>query len=570
MGLEPAEVFRPLGTHAIGVLDRWLDKSGRRLLLDKWLAGGSGAAVALIYVNEPGAGVPVRKAVLKLCPPGENTEGEFLNSKEAWNGAPPDFRSHLAKPLWEPIEVPTDGTPGDSSWLMFQSLAGGSSTKITQFSQLPWKRRALAYPLVARALLDDWGQAHTVFHEVSVRAFVKGLLHRRLDSGEPLREWAAHNSSLVEEPAVELVLPDEALPMVNPFLLTMPGSLGDRKLRCVFTGKAHGDLNLGNVLVPTSDALNDFVLIDLARYSAEAPLARDPVQFLLCIIASRLADPQCDAGERAALLRVLAHPESSAGDMVLPELWDVISSYRKIIPVWVQEGSLPDEWAENQSLSLVACALMFCGRKGVSDEDRMWFLRLAAHAATHHVEEEANVEDWRDGRPTGVARTLGSEESDARPDRNDNVVYPDFERRPEARQAAPPSHSGAEAMRLIERLTVDAGRLSAEVAGLPLLSSGKDLHIRATTARYLVATVVKVAHDLVALRLDQDLTDYREQIAYIEALEDLRKQVDGTRKQVFALGTPGGESADVPGVRLTAERLRQLAADLCAAVHCLG
>ncbi|MFE9444231.1 hypothetical protein ACFYO2_35790 [Streptomyces sp. NPDC006602] len=566
MGLEPLDAFQDMGDEAIRALDLWLNQTRRTVYLERWLSGGSGAKVALVYIEEKGAD---RKAVLKLCPAGDKTQDEYGKTKSAWQDALPGFRRHLLEPLWDPIAVPVDDTRAGNPWFMFQRLAGGSTKNVTDFSQLSWDKRASAYKLVTRALLQKWGEADKK-RGVTVQAFIKELLQDRLDDGEPLREWA-RDSSRFEESAEHLLLPDETEHLVNPFLLTKETRWGERVLRRAFFGRAHGDLNLGNVLVPTGVGRQSFVLIDLARYSEAAPLARDPIQFLLCIVADRLAEPGCGSVERTALLRVLSDSESSPGTLIHPELWKVISAYRQFVPHWA--ASLLDEWADNRILSLVACALMFCGREGASEENRIWFLRLAAHAATHYVEEREGegVKDPMEDPQAESAPAVITEAPDADLGVEGVVVHVDFERRHEAQHEAqlsvPLAGAAAQAAELVERLYTDVEDLHTEVMGFGASSHGRDLHIQATVARYLMDTVIEATHELVALQLQNSSTDYRRMIGYTEALGDLKRQVEATRQQVHPLGVPGRETADLLRVRLTVEKLRQVTSDLHGAVN---
>ncbi|MGN9820279.1 hypothetical protein ACTMUQ_33690 [Streptomyces sp. SD11] len=569
MGLHPMEVFvEKLGQEASEVLDDWLEQSLRTVRFQKWLSGGSGAKIALVHSEEKneakGGG---RNAVLKLCPADDLTRNEFQRTKAAWQDASPMFRSHLLKPLWEPIAVPGDGMRAGNPWFMFQRLAGGSTRTIVKFSELPWSARASAYRVVTRELLQTWGRTDTK-HDITVQEFLAEMLRDRLRSGDPLRTWAAAlDTRLFERPEECVALPDESGGLVNPFLLAKENRWGRSVLRRAFMGKAHGDLNLDNVLVPTSGGGHRrFMLIDLARYSEAAPLARDPAQFLLCVVASRLAEPDCDSVERTALLRVLTDPDSRPGSMVPAQVWKVVSAYRQVVPEWAE--SQLDEWAENRCLSLVACALMFCGRKGVPDQDRMWFLRLAAHAATYYfteLEEEAVKEPVKDTQAES-APTVIAETTEAGPGSEANVVHVDFERRHEARRTRPSAGAAAEAAYLVDRLNADADDLWAEVTSLDLSAHGQDLDIQATMSRCLMDGLTEATHELDALRVQDSTTGQRGLIGYTETLGALKRQVEVTQQQIRLLGDTGSGTTEPLRVRLAVETLRQVTSDLRAAV----
>src|SRR5262249_51588114 len=52
----------------------------------------------------------------------------------------------------------------------------------------------------------------------------------------------------------------------------------------------------------------------------------------------------------------------------------------------LSERGLVDQWNEQGCLSMMACALMFLGRRGIELADRWWFFRLAAYAAQAYVD----------------------------------------------------------------------------------------------------------------------------------------------------------------------------------------
>ncbi|MGW0572198.1 hypothetical protein [Streptomyces tauricus] len=565
-GLEPFAAFeKELGREASEALHVWLKQELRTVRLQRWLEGGSGAKVALVHSEEKDDS---RNAVLKLCPAGDKTENEYQKTKAAWQNALPGFRSHLLEPLWGPVAVPGDGSRPGNPWFMFQRLAGGSTRKIVNFSQLPWIEWASAYRAVTRALLETWGSVETK-HDITVQDFMTEMLQDRLYSGEPLRVWAeARDTGLLERPEERLSLPDESDPLINPFLFARKNRLGRSVLSQAFMGKAHGDLNLGNVLVPRSTGgYGTFILIDLARYSDSAPLARDPTQLLLYVVRSRLAKPDCVALERTALLRVLTDPDSDPGTMIPFEMKELISEYWQLMPVWAE--SKVDEWDENRCLSLVACALMFCGREGVSEADRVWFLRLAAHAATYYVTEfkGEGVKNPVESTRAKSAPTVIAETTEARPQSGGNVAYVDFVGRREVRGTAPSAGAAAQAADLAERLIACVDDLRTEVASLSLSLRGQDLRIKATMARYLVDTLSGTAREVDALRLQDGDTDYRGLIGYTEALGALRRQVEATQRQIHLLGAPEGASTDPGRAYRAVEKLRHVTGALRVAVN---
>src|SRR4029453_15259031 len=129
---------------------------------------------------------------------------------------------------------------------------------------------------VVRAVLNDWA-GHPDLEPMGNAEYLRLLLLQKgLDGGGPLHviaERLEHDWLLIG--------PDQKVEP-NPFLLlrdterTFPALLG----------RAHGDLNTGNILAPVNSLTADspFRLIDLAKYGARAPLARDPSGLLLYIV----------------------------------------------------------------------------------------------------------------------------------------------------------------------------------------------------------------------------------------------------------------------------------------------
>ena len=76
-GLEDPKRFEPLGEQAVSALNAWLKQYRRNMRLGDWIIrGGSGGKVALVYLDDCDGPQEGRRLVLKLCPPGDDTEYE--------------------------------------------------------------------------------------------------------------------------------------------------------------------------------------------------------------------------------------------------------------------------------------------------------------------------------------------------------------------------------------------------------------------------------------------------------------------------------------------------------------
>jgi hypothetical protein len=376
-GLNDRESFEPLARKAAATLDAWLRQERYSMRLDHWLdGGGRDGKVAVVYLEECDGHRESRRLVLKLCPPGEDTEYEPGNNRMAWGDAPQRFSRHLLEPVGV-IQV------ADTSWwLILQRLAAGRVRDIGTLAQVPEPRLAATYAAIVKPLLSDWAQwAHVPSMQVS--DFLSRQLDKRLGPKGRVRAWASFRLELLEDPVPWIEIADEKLP--NPFALVTGSSFGDIELQNVYVGRAHGDLHPGNILMPVAPNVraSQFVLVDLARYRKEAPLARDPAQLLLCLVAQHYL--ASSPAQRGALISLLARPDVSVGALVPPTASALVRYFWQLSRPLSERG-LVDQWTEQGCLSVLACALMFLGRRGIKSADRWWFFLLAAHAAQAYIE----------------------------------------------------------------------------------------------------------------------------------------------------------------------------------------
>ena len=306
-GLTQHEQFKTLGEHAVSALDAWLRQKRRNMRLDDWIiAGDSGGKVALVYLEACDGNSDSWRLVLKLCPPGDNTEYEPANSTKAWRTAN-GFEPHLLEPF---DDLPVFDT---GWWLMFQRVAQGGMRGVGPLSRVPDSQIAAAYTAVVRPLLKEWaGWSHQPSMQVS--EFLTRQLGPRIEPDGGVHTWARYQPKLLEDPAPVIEIAGDLLP--NPFALVRLPSPGTLRLQQVFVGKAHGDLHPGNILLPLDPQLRArrFVLVDLARYRDNAPLAQDPAQLLLCLVGQRFLSGT--SPQREALNVVLAGPNESGGTLV--------------------------------------------------------------------------------------------------------------------------------------------------------------------------------------------------------------------------------------------------------------
>jgi hypothetical protein len=398
--LDP-ELVRALGA-AAPALREWGALKQIRYRHHRWFVNGKTTAlVGVVYEEDLQEGAT--KVILKLDRvAGERLDAaEYVRQRAAVRDSPAFAERHLAR-LAEPghdlVRV------GQGWWIVFQTIAGGSVDDLDVLTK--WLASARSgRPVgtgtnprrtvtcdedtfarlcghIVHCVLEGW-QGRPGLDAMSVPSFLARHLGGRHRLDGLLRDAATMLT------ARTLRFPDEPGPLPNPLALLLVPEMTARIEVRALVGKAHGDLHTENVLIPARSSVDRsaFRLIDLAKYDERAPLSRDPAHFLLYIIARALEDlkrPQADA-----LIRVLVDPDSGY-DRVLPGwLRALISAIRDAGERWAHPTGLISEWRAQFQMSLLGCALIFYDRPSTRDEDRLWFLRLAAHAAAAVLGQDA-------------------------------------------------------------------------------------------------------------------------------------------------------------------------------------
>ncbi|WP_204015009.1 helix-turn-helix domain-containing protein, partial [Virgisporangium aurantiacum] len=173
---------------------------------------------------------------------------------------------------------------------------------------------------------------------------------------------------------------DPGPPLPNPALMAR-GRTGSQITFHATFGAACGDLYPGNVLLPTGSdprRFERFRLIDLAAYTPDAPLTRDPVDLILALATDALGSSS-SAG-RDALLEAVLRPDQAVA--APPSAAAIGAIYRAGLEIFKANG-VGDDWRSQYLLSVLARAL----RRG-----GWWFFRLAAHAGRMFLEHHQSYE----------------------------------------------------------------------------------------------------------------------------------------------------------------------------------
>ncbi|WP_234583000.1 hypothetical protein [Micromonospora sp. MH99] len=275
---------------------------------------------------------------------------------------------------------------GDGRYLMFQDIAHGAE-QVVPLAKVGDDQLRDAY----RALLDgvwDWHPKGRRVTRTSAGRFVRREL---VDADAETEVYAAVtalglgdlDTDWLHDPASSEVLP-------NPLRFAAAGSLFHDGQLDQLCGASHGDLHGRNALFPCSRTghvqVKKFCLVDLDRFAIDAPLTRDLGTLLLDFVL-----PEVAAAPRTvpadALLALLIDPTGTASDRLSKRTVKVIKASYAAGQAVAEKGNWAAIWRAQYLLTLVSQALICCTYENAGHEGRIWYLRLAAHAALAYQRE---------------------------------------------------------------------------------------------------------------------------------------------------------------------------------------
>ncbi|GAB2920026.1 hypothetical protein [Streptomyces heilongjiangensis] len=376
--------FALFGERAAALLQDWQQDNKRRLFAVAPVeSGGSGALLVSASVRDDSMQQPKRRMIIKLCPPDASSEARRL--KDAWDSCPRGdtrFRTaHLVQPLYDPLPV-------DNGKLLFQAVAGGQQM-VTLGAALRQERLPGIAAAITRSLLAEWNPDDDG-SEMTASDFVTEILDRRTAPDSGLTTWTYRTLGVTPEDRWISFADHGVVP--NPLCLHQGCPQDAGVISYAVRGRAHGDLHPENVMVPEDhdSRTDDFVLIDLSRFSQKALLARDPVHLLLGLIAAGFL-PHLTGDARGELVDLLVGRRPSG--LLIPQgLRRLVDDTRAAADAWACDVlGIATEWKHQWLLSVQACALMFSARdrfrgRPFDEGDRLWFYGLAAVAARTYLQ----------------------------------------------------------------------------------------------------------------------------------------------------------------------------------------
>jgi hypothetical protein len=371
---EVEEPLNPLPVHIQSAFERWRRAQPFETSVVRWLPGGrSGAKLAVArQFSRPKVN---RQVVLKFLPRG--LERELDGIGRALTESPAAFSTaHLVEMMEQPVTMDT--------WSMITlRVAGGDLSRMRPLVELAHDPRLpAACETLAAAVLRSWnpGPAHQPV-EMTAAEYLGLLLGDRPDRLARVREWAP--------PALHLRITDfELLP--NPLSFLAGRFTGTGRVP-IHRGRAHGDLNVRNVLLPPEDP-ERFQLIDYGDYAGDAPLARDPMHLLSSLAVEWLRGTVADSPQRAALATAILTPAQAMDGPAHHEA-KVSAALHRIGRSQAETDGFGGEWHLQTLLSLIGCALMFAGRALPDAGMKEWFFDLAARAAIQYLKESHDSYD---------------------------------------------------------------------------------------------------------------------------------------------------------------------------------
>jgi hypothetical protein len=367
-------------------LDQWLKAQPYKVEPVEWLHGGrSGSRVAVIA--RLGRGYDDQVAI-KLARASE---------VNAWQAAISDCPEKFRKEHLVDIPVISALTSGADNnwWITILQIAGGDLSLFRPLAKL----RTNKGPLFAKtcrqivsSLIEDWNPAP---REHSPESLSKATCLRlvfdssRVVPEKPLGRFLESIEVALDDPFIPGHKPNRQLP--NPLIFAANADqLDDRGQGGIHYGRAHADLNLGNILVPARRSpANSYKLIDLGGYNSKSPLARDPMHLLLSIALEWLNSGIAPGSQISrSLIEVIVKPNEETTDK---EYRNVSQAIHGAGHDWASRLSWGREWTQQSLLFLVGCALRYASREipGVKDANatRKWFFEVAALAARAYLEQ---------------------------------------------------------------------------------------------------------------------------------------------------------------------------------------
>lgn len=367
--------------------------------LNRWLAGGrSELPVALA---ERSGRAFTDKVAIKFFDDPDNVS----KWQEASRLCPAAFKIHIAEAS-EPLG-------NQDICIMVLKVAGDDVTRFRPMCDMADKTGSdfgKACQIVIDSILKAWNpevpSPDTARTILASKYFADIFNVTRISPGNPLHQWMQSADFTISRRLIMSSRTDEMIPNPLSFASWLDELPEKPKIQGRY-GRAHGDLHLGNILMPLDPLEPEkYILIDLDDYNADAPLARDPMYLLLSIASDWLREITPGSNRSHQLIDAIVKPPGTIP--AVTEYGKICHSIHNKAYQWGKLGGHGDDWTQQSMLSLAGCALRYASRKldGIADASAAsrWFLELAAVAAKRYLQESGLWDAYKKQSPTPAAR----------------------------------------------------------------------------------------------------------------------------------------------------------------------
>ena len=350
--------------------------------------GYTEAVLATVIIDN---GRGSRQVLLKATPPPQAGTRIYRSPAASYQAAeadcPPQFRRHLALPVDDPFPRRNGGM------LLFQAMAADDMLGVVSLRDVSPDVLAEVLSRVTGDLLTSWNEGvfERTHHPVPRGNVLRGALQASLSSRGSLSTWAKP-ADLMKTESQWIDLGSESAPSMicpNPLRLALDETPTLGAPIYLLIGRSHGDLHLGNVLVPAvgaSPIVERYQLIDLDGYSDRRVLTADPAFLLVSALTNSLAS--LPARQWDLVLDAVVDPRH--GDeptglctAVSCTADDVV---RTALAGWTRT------WRQQFLLSTLAAALAHTTFGDLGPKRRWWCFRLAARVGRALIIEEPTAE----------------------------------------------------------------------------------------------------------------------------------------------------------------------------------
>ena len=360
---------------------------GIRIVPLQELKGGfTGAVLYLVSVSPLSSG-KVEHLVLKLDRPAAGEKDELDRHKRALDQAPPDFaRDHMAEVAFDRVEL-------DGSIAIFYRIAGESLHGFRPIVAFQQQSQVQAiFSVLNREILTRWNSVAGGFDQaVHPQSLLFQWLNDRLGPQRNIENFFKEIRR-VDGDKPGLVVQGRVYP--NPLAFAREAKLWGRARPIdALAGFQHGDMNVNNVLVKFGEDganIDGYYLIDFASFEERMPLLYDQAYLEMAFLLPYVGT--VDFARWVDLVTGFATqdiPDPQWAPIELAGAANSIGAGRREFDLWVGENhtSLTDDLWGQYWLAATAAGLNFCGKGGLSEQQRLGGLIFAAAHLKRYCEK---------------------------------------------------------------------------------------------------------------------------------------------------------------------------------------